>query len=230
MPTGSTGSAGSHSARHGRRSAPHGRSRDCRKSRKRWRTAGRCELEQGPSIAAETARRLACDAGVIRIVENAAGEPLDVGRRTRTIPRGIRRALTARDQGCRFPGCSFKRYVDGHLVRHWAEGGETKLSNLVTLCHFHHRLVHEGRVVVQTLDDGAFRFVKPDGASFESPAPNPTDWRELVAAHTATITPATAITRWTGERLDLGLAIECLLQQREENVSAETSGHSDGNL
>ncbi|HJR83536.1 MAG TPA: DUF222 domain-containing protein, partial [Sphingomicrobium sp.] len=72
------------------------------------RTAGRCELEQGPSIAVETARRLACDAGVIRIVENAEGEPLDVGRRTRTIPPGIRRALTARDKGCRFPGCCFK--------------------------------------------------------------------------------------------------------------------------
>ena len=194
------------------------------------RTAGRCELEQGPSIAVETARRLACDAGVIRIVENAEGEPLDVGRRTRTIPPGIRRALTARDKGCRFPGCCFKHYVDGHHVEHWADGGETKLANLVTLCRFHHRLVHEGQVIVQTLDDGAFRFVKPDGESFESPALDPTDWSELVAANTATITPATAVTRWTGERLDLGLAIECLLQQREKRVSAEASGHSDGNL
>ena len=194
------------------------------------RTAGRCELEQGPSIAVETARRLACDAGVIRIVENAEGEPLDVGRRTRTIPPGIRRALTARDKGCRFPGCCFKHYVDGHHVEHWADGGETKLANLVTLCRFHHRLVHEGQVIVQTLDDGAFRFVKPDGETFESPAPDPTDWSELVAANTATITPATAVTRWTGERLDLGLAIECLLQQREKRVSAEASGHSDGNL
>ena len=194
------------------------------------RTAGRCELEQGPSIAAETARRLACDAGVVRIVENASGEPLDVGRRTRTIPPGIRRALATRDKGCRFPGCFFKRYVDGHHVQHWADGGETKLANLVTLCRFHHRLVHEGQVVVQTLDDGAFRFVKPDGESFESPAPDPTDWSELVAANTATITPATAVTRWTGERLDFGLAIECLLQQRAKGVSAETSGHSNGNI
>ena len=79
--------------------------------------AGRCELEDGPSIAAETARRLACDAGIVRIVEGAEGEPLDVGRRTRSIPPGIRRALNARDQGCRFPGCSFKRYVDGHHVK-----------------------------------------------------------------------------------------------------------------
>ena len=116
-----------------------------------------------PSIASETARRLACDCSVVRIVEDAKGEPLDVGSRTRTIPPGIRRALQARDKGCRFPGCTFKRYVDGHHVKHWANGGETQLSNLVTLCRFHHRLVHEGQVVVQTLDDGAFRFVRPDG-------------------------------------------------------------------
>jgi len=196
----------------------------------RQRQAGRCELEQGPAIAAETARRLACDASVIRIIEAEKGEPLDVGRRTRTIPPGIRRALNARDKGCRFPGCSFKRYVDGHHVKHWANGGETKLTNLVTLCRFHHRLVHEGQVVVETLDDGAFRFVKPDGQTFDSPPPAPTDWRQLVAASTTAITPTTALSLWRGEALDLGLAIECLLQRRAKNVSAETSGDAYGNL
>jgi hypothetical protein len=188
--------------------------------------AGRCELEQGPSIAAETARRLACDCSVVRIVEDAKGEPLDVGRKTRTIPSGIRRALQTRDKGCRFPGCTFKRHVDGHHVKHWVHGGETKLSNLVTLCRFHHRLVHEGQVEIQTLDDGAFRFVRPDGQMFDSPAPRPTDWRELVAAQARTdirITPSTAVTRWTGEALDLGLAVDCLMQRREKYVSAETS-------
>jgi hypothetical protein len=87
--------------------------------------AGRCELEHGPSIAGETARRLACDASLISIVENEKGEPLNVGRRTRTIPPAIRRALNSRDRGCRFPGCTFTRYVDGHHVKHWAHGGET---------------------------------------------------------------------------------------------------------
>jgi hypothetical protein len=189
--------------------------------------AGRCELEHGPSLAAETARRLACDCSIVRIVENAQGAPLDVGRRTRTIPPGIRRALQARDKGCRFPGCCFKRYVDGHHVRHWANGGETKLSNLVTLCRFHHRLVHEGQVIVQALDDGAFRFVKPSGDSFDSPLPEPTDWTALVATQDAAairISPSTAVTRWTGETLDLGLAVDSLMQRRrpEKNVSAET--------
>jgi len=68
---------------------------------------------------------------------------LDVGRRTRTIPPALRRALEVRDRGCRFPGCGL-RFTDGHHVKHWADGGETKLDNLILLCRLHHRLVHEG--------------------------------------------------------------------------------------
>jgi hypothetical protein len=186
--------------------------------------AGRCELEQGPAIAAETARRLACDGSVVRILEDGKGEPLDVGRRTRTIPPAIRRALNSRDRGCRFPGCTFRRYVDGHHVKHWAEGGETKLSNLVTLCRFHHRLVHEGGAVIQVLDDGGFRFVKPDGEVFDSPALPSTDWEALVEGNQGVpITPQTALTGWRGESLDLGLAAQGLMQRRAKSVSAETS-------
>lgn len=190
--------------------------------------AGCCELEHGPAIAAETARRLSCDASLVTVVENEKGEPLNVGRRTRTIPPAIRRALNSRDKGCRFPGCSFKRYVDGHHVKHWAHGGETSLANLVTLCRFHHRLVHEGRVVIQMLDDGAFRFIRPNGDSFDSPAPLGTDWSRLVAAHDTRdiiITSETAITRWTGEALDQDLAVEWLMQQatRAKSVPAGTS-------
>jgi hypothetical protein len=190
--------------------------------------AGRCELEHGPSVAAESARRLACDASLVAIIENEQGEPLNVGRKTRTIPPAIRRALNSRDRGCRFPGCTFTRYVDGHHVKHWAHGGDTKLANLVTLCRFHHRLVHEGRVVVQTLDDGAFRFVRPDGKSFDSPVPHAADWTELVALQEVEqirITPQTAVTGWTGEALDYELAVGLLMQgsNRRKNVSAETS-------
>ena len=190
--------------------------------------AGRCELEHGPAIAAETARRLACDASVVAIIENGDGKPLNVGRRTRIIPPAIRRALNSRDRGCRFPGCSFRRYVDGHHVKHWAHGGETCLANLVTLCRFHHRLVHEGQVVVQTLDDGAFRFIRPDGQSFHSPTPIETGWTRLVADHDSrkTITAAeTAVTQWTGAALDQGVAVAWLMQRakRGENAPAGTS-------
>jgi hypothetical protein len=186
--------------------------------------AGRCELDHGPAMAAETARRLSCDASLVTIIENGHGEPLNVGRKTRTIPPAIKRALNSRDKGCRFPGCSFTRYVDGHHVHHWANGGETRLSNLVTLCRFHHRQVHEGNVMVQVLDDGAFRFTRPDGRSFDSPAPKAVDWNGLVAAQPIRITPQTAVTRWTGEAFDAAQAVDWLLQraERTRNVSAET--------
>jgi hypothetical protein len=120
----------------------------------RDKTAGCCEFEDGPSMAAETARRLSCDASIVRLVENADGEPLNVGRKTRTISAPLRRLLIARDKGCRFPGCANSRYVDAHHIEHWANGGETKPSNLVSLCRFHHRVVHEGGFTIQRMDYG----------------------------------------------------------------------------
>jgi hypothetical protein len=193
--------------------------------------AGRCEIEEGPALPAETVRRLACDCSVVAIVENEQGEALDVGRRTRSIPPALRRALNARDRGCRFPGCTHTRYVDAHHIKHWARGGETKASNLVTLCRFHHRKVHEGGVVVQILDDGAFRFVRPDGRAFESPAPatTPSHWTQLSLQHRESdisISPTTATTRWRGERMDYGLGVEVLLAQdrRAHSVPAGISG------
>ena len=105
---------------------------------------GRCEVEPHSALAGETARRLCCDAGIVATVDGPTGEPLAVGRRTRTIPPAMRRALLIRDRGCRFPGCASSHRLHGHHVRHWAKGGETSLDNLLLLCPFHHRLVHEG--------------------------------------------------------------------------------------
>src|SRR6185436_11188995 len=109
----------------------------------RNRAAGCCEIEHGPSIAAESARRFSCDASVVALIEDADGEPLNVGRKLRTVSAPLRRLLTARDKGCRFPGCCNSRYIDMHHIKHWANGGETKPSNLLSLCRFHHRAVHE---------------------------------------------------------------------------------------
>jgi hypothetical protein len=184
-------------------------------------TAGRSHFEHGPSISAETARRLSCDCSVVPIIENEEGEPLNVGRKTRSIPPAIQRALNARDRGCcRFPGCPNTRYLDGHHIRHWAHGGETKLSNLVSLCRFHHRQVHEGNIVVLVLDDGAFRFVKPDGRSLDSTLSEHTqplgDWHQLVAAHEQRglhIDRHTAATRWDGQPCDHPFAVESLLNR-----------------
>ncbi len=196
-------------------------------------TAGRCELEDGPSLSAETVRRLACDASLVTVIENEEGEPLSVGRKTRAISPALRRALNARDRGCRFPGCSNTRYVDAHHIRHWAHGGETKPSNLVSLCRFHHRQVHEGRVAIDVLDDGALRFRKPGGESFESVAPEHSlplsNWREVVADNQRrglSIDARTAATLWRGEAMDYQTAIDSLMfrERRAARISAETSG------
>lgn len=159
------------------------------------REGGRCELEAGPSIAVETARRLGCDASRLTIIEDRRGEPLDVGRRSRTIPPAIHRALRARDKGCRYPGCTHSRFVDGHHIRHWADGGETRLSNLVLLCRFHHRQVHEGGVRVTRLDDGALRFTRTDDGKILQRAPRThgslAALRSLHARQGIAITPTT---------------------------------------
>ncbi|MXZ27963.1 MAG: DUF222 domain-containing protein [Gammaproteobacteria bacterium] len=120
------------------------------------------ELDNGRPVAVETARRLGCDGALVGVVEGAQGEPLAVGRRTRAVPPAIRRALRVRDGGCRFPGCDRSRYVHAHHIKHWADGGETNLGNLVTLCSFHHRLVHEGGYGVR-VDEGEIWFTRPDG-------------------------------------------------------------------
>jgi len=189
---------------------------------------GRCELENGPALAVETAKRLACDASVVRIVEDGLGRPLDVGRKTRSIPPAIRRALQSRDAGCRFPGCTHTRFLDGHHIRHWADGGATRLSNLVLLCRHHHRQVHEGRVEVRMLDDGALRFQGPDGRAFEAAPRMAGDSRELVLAHRReglAIDAGTAVTRWAGERMDYGMAVGGLLMEQER---ADAAGRGPG--
>ena len=129
---------------------------------------GRCELDNGPGIHTTTARRLACDAAIVTLVERD-GEPLSVGRKTRTVPPAIRRALRSRDRGCRFPGCSAERFVDAHHIRHWADGGKTELSNLIQLCRRHHRLIHEGEIDVEARADGTFVFLKRGRELPESP-------------------------------------------------------------
>ncbi len=115
-------------------------------------------LEDGPDITAVTSRRIACDSSLVTIKEDQNGEPLSIGRRSRSIPPPMRRALRVRDKGCRFPGCTNTRFVDGHHIIHWADGGETSLDNLVMLCRHHHHLVHEGGFVCEKSPDGEITF------------------------------------------------------------------------
>ncbi len=97
------------------------------------------------------------------------GPVLDVGRKTRTIPPALRRALDARDRGCRFPGCGL-RFADAHHIVHWADGGETSLRNVCLLCRRHHRRVHEGGYRVCSDRNGQVVFFTPKGNPlFEAP-------------------------------------------------------------
>lgn len=119
---------------------------------------GRSELEDGPVISPETARRLGCDAEVVTRIERD-GLPISAGRRRRTVPPAFRRLLEARDdRTCCFPGCERRRHLQAHHRRHWAHGGETSLDNLVLLCFHHHRLVHEGGYAIEDDRAGDLRF------------------------------------------------------------------------
>jgi hypothetical protein len=141
-----------------------------------------------------------------------------VGRKTRSIPPAIRRALKRRDGGCRFPGCTATRFVDAHHVHHWADGGETKMDNLVLLCRRHHRLVHEGGFGLEARPDRSFRFSLPDGALL----PDAPDGRSrgnfeaIRAANEADglhIDPRTIVPNWGGEEMAPHLAVLELIQR-----------------
>lgn len=111
----------------------------------------------------ESVRRIACDSDRVMLVEDERGEPLSVGRRRRVVPAAIKRALWARDKGCRFPGCRRKRFVDAHHIEHWSAGGETSLENLMLLCTKHHSLVHEGGFRIEKDYRNHWFFKRPDG-------------------------------------------------------------------
>ena len=204
-------------------------------------------LEGGGNVSAETSRRLACDCGVVPWVESG-GEPsggglipdvvrrgcnpdlldpsqrfvetatLDVGRKTRSIPPSIRRALHKRDDGCRFPGCTAHKYVDAHHVVHWADGGETKVNNLVTLCRHHHRAVHEGGFDVRMSADGQPVFHDRKGRRIPE-APETRFRGNVFALMTANrragvdVSAETCVPEWHGERMDDDLVVEALYQR-----------------
>jgi hypothetical protein len=111
----------------------------------------------------DTVKRLLCDCSVVTVSEDGSGNPLDVGRRHRTVSTPLRRALHARDRGCTFPGCHRDRYVQGHHLKHWIDGGETSRDNMTLLCRYHHRMLHEGGFSIVKETDGALRFVTADG-------------------------------------------------------------------
>ncbi len=143
-------------------------------------TPGSAKLAWAGPVSGETARRLACDADVARVITAGPSEVLDVGRATRVVPAAIRRALMIRDRGCRFPGCDRPpEWTDAHHLRHWAEGGPTCLANLILLCRFHHRLLHEGGWRLTGDLCGEVVAIRPDGTEIRPP---PDPWLSSLAA------------------------------------------------
>ncbi len=137
------------------------------------------------------------------------------------IPRAIGHALAIRDQGCRFPGCTQRKWVDAHHIKHWATGGETRLDNLVTLCRHHHRRLHKGDFTLAT-SEGALRFTNPHGETiartlypqFATADDNAGVVDAIVAEHSErglAIDERTALTLWQGERMDDSIALHNLL-------------------
>lgn len=180
-------------------------------------SAHHCSIEQGPFLSPAAARRLACDTALTTVLEDSDGNVLNVGRKTRSISAAMRRALTRRDGGCRFPGCTQTRFVDAHHIEHWCDGGETRLDNLVLLCRRHHRLVHEQDFELINHGAGNIEFRRPDKqvvarALFPQFSEQEAEIEGLAIERQhqhmgMNIDERTAVTRWMGERMDYSLAV-----------------------
>lgn len=186
-----------------------------------------CTIESGAHhlpLSPATARRLCCDASLVPVLEDASGNVLNVGRKTRAIPPSIRRALHIRDHGCRFPGCCESRFVDAHHVQHWCDGGETRRDNLVLLCRHHHRLLHQDGYEIIKRGEQQFEFLTPAGDAMRAAlvpqfaAADEDMVSEILAIEREhegiglVIDARTAVTRWQGERMDYDLAIWAMMR------------------
>jgi len=177
-------------------------------------------LADGTALSAATEQRLACDAAVVTVAHDARGKVTHTSRRTRRISSTLRRALSSRDGGCRFPGCT-NVLTDAHHVVPWIDGGATTLSNLLLLCRRHHRLVHEQGYRIETAADGEPRFFRRDGApvpladerraSYELMRDGATELRDAHAERGLVIDATTAFPRWDGAPVDYALAVDALL-------------------
>ena len=115
-------------------------------------------------VSSETIRRLACDAGIHRLIHAPDGTTLDYGRQTRSVSDNLYDQLVIRDHGCRITGCPIgPSACDAHHAKHWYELGETELDNLILACWYHHHLLHEQHWRIVPLGAGHFTLIDPDG-------------------------------------------------------------------
>jgi hypothetical protein len=180
-------------------------------------------LADGCGVSAETSRRLACDSALVVMRHAADGRVLDVGRRTRAISPGLRRALEHRDGGCRFPGCG-RKLCDAHHVEPWSDGGETSLSNVLLLCRRHHRAVHEEGFSMELAPSGEARFYRPDGRLLPAAPALPelagapdTALVSRLASHGVAVNARETLPAWWGGPVDYAWEIDWLLCRPPHN-------------
>ena len=138
---------------------------------------GGCEVEDGPVIHPETVRRLLCNARVQTVIEDERGTVLGLGRMTREPSAAMVRQVRYRDRECRFPGCGARRFTEAHHIVWWRHGGRTELDNLLLICSFHHRLVHELGWSIRREPDGEIGWFHPDGTRYRA-GPSPGEHAE----------------------------------------------------
>jgi hypothetical protein len=178
--------------------------------------AGRvtAHLDDGTPLGSATARMLACDAAVVRLVEDADGVPIGVTSMQHAVSAGQRRAVRNRDGGCRWPGCPEQRFVEVHHVWHQANGGPSALWNLVLLCRFHHRVVHHTPFFAIAYGDQTFSFHRPDGVAVRSGLALPgADGGGIAVAnraHGVTPNQDSLIPDWDGKHPDYDMAVAVL--------------------
>ncbi len=174
-------------------------------------------LGDGECISTPATRRLACDCGITEVVEDASGTPLSIGRKRRTIPGAMKRALLRRDRTCRFPGCNTRVFLEGHHVQHWADGGQTALANLASLCSWHHRHVHEHGFQIAIGAGGELRFTDPRGREVRNVPAVPVGprlgWPTILAGNADLgITADTPACGSTGDPVDYAACIDALVR------------------
>ena len=120
------------------------------------------EIEGGGPAGPEILDKVAC-AGSLEVIAENEGRPLAMGRRSRVIPRKLRRFVLHRDGGCTADGCTSSYRLQPHHIIPWSEGGPTDAENLTTLCWFHHHVVVHGRGyrIDARLGPGRIRFIHP---------------------------------------------------------------------
>jgi hypothetical protein len=140
-------------------------------------------IENGGIVDPTIVERLLCDARVQVVAEDAAGRTIGIGRIRRIVPGWLARQVRYRDKGCRFSGCGTTAFTEAHHVVFWRNGGRTDLDNLVLICSFHHKLVHEYGWRIEGDAEGELRWYRGDGTRYRAgPTRLPNDWRPMELA------------------------------------------------